>query len=124
MVTHGEHLKGILGHILKSYDTLCEIQDRPGDLDSIKMELLRINGFLRVISNNIEEDRIQMSDFGPLKKKFRHYLENYYFEKEIDTIIEIYPADTHRIKNIRLKILEALEDRKMMAAAAEMAGAL
>lgn len=121
MPTYGEHLKSILCQILASYEALRAIQDRPGDLKSIKMELLRINGFLRVVANNIKEEKIQMSGFGPLKKKFLHYLANYYFEQEIDMILEIYPADTHRIKNIRIMILDALEDRKMMKDTAELA---
>lgn len=124
MPTYGEHLKSILCQILASHDALCAIQDRPGDLGSIKMELLRINGFLRVVAKNIEDEKIQTSGFGLLKKKFLHYLENYYFEQEIDTILEIYPTDTHRIKNIRLMILEALEDRKMMKDTAELVGNL
>lgn len=124
MTTYGGHLKSILCQILASHDMLRAIQDRPGDLGSIKMELLRINGFLRVVVNNIREEKIQVSEFGPLKKKFLHYLENYYFEQEIDTILEIYPTDTHRIKNIRLMILGALENRKMMKDTAELADEL
>lgn len=124
MPTYGQHLKSILCKVLDSYGTLQASQDRSGDLASIKMELLRINGFLRVVANNIEAEKIQMSGFGPLRKKFMHYLENYYFEQEIDTILEIYPADTLRIKNIRLMILDALEDKKMMKDVAELVGEL
>jgi len=41
-------------------------------------------------------------------------LDNYYFEKEIETMASLYSNDLKRVKNMRLKILEALEDRKMM----------
>ncbi|EIJ66737.1 hypothetical protein BD31_I1226 [Candidatus Nitrosopumilus salaria BD31] len=114
MVTHNEYLKNILSHVLDSYDFLKEINDNPGDLEVIKKELLKINGFIKVMTNNIDSDKIQSSDFKPLKSKFRHYLENYFFEKEIETMSPLYSNDLHRVKNMRLKILESLEDKKMI----------
>ena len=35
-------------------------------------------------------------------------------EKEIETMAPLYSNDLKRVKNMRLKILEALEDKKMM----------
>ena len=35
-------------------------------------------------------------------------------EKEIETMAPLYSDDIHRIKNMRLKIIEALEDKKMI----------
>ena len=114
MVTYNEYLKKILSQTLDSYNTLKEIQDKPGDLDHIKKEMLKINGFLKVSTNNIDEYKITLSDFKKLKSKFEHYLENYFFEKEIETMAPLYSDDIHRVKNMRLKIIEALEDKKMM----------
>ena len=114
MVTYNEHLKKILSQTLDSYNTLKEIQDKQGDLDHIKKEMLKINGFLKVATNNIDEYKITLSDFKKLKLKFEHYLENYFFEKEIETMAPLYSDDIHRVKNMRLKIIEALEDKKMM----------
>ena len=114
MVTYNEHLKKILSQTLDSYNDLKEIQDKPGDLDHIKKEMLKINGFLKVATNNIDEYKITLSDFKKLKSKFEHYLENYFFEKEIETMAPLYSDDIHRVKNMRLKIIEALEDKKMM----------
>ena len=114
MVTYNEHLKKILSQTLDSYNALKEIQDKPGDLDHIKKEMLKINGFLKVATNNIDEYKITLSDFKKLKSKFEHYLENYFFEKEIETMAPLYSDDVHRVKNMRLKIIEALEDKKMM----------
>lgn len=114
MVTYNEHLKKILSQILESYNNLREIQDKPGDLDNIKKEMLKINGFLKVATNNIDEYKISHSDFKKLKSKFSHYLENYFFEKEIETMAPLYSNDTHRVKNMRFKIIEALEDKKMI----------
>ncbi|WP_185736632.1 hypothetical protein [Candidatus Nitrosopumilus sp. SW] len=114
MVTYNEYLKSILLQILESHKHLKEINDKPGDLDAIKKELLKINGFLKVVSNKIEDSKIPHSDFKPLKSKFRNYLENYSFEQEIETMAPLYQDDVHRVKNMRLKILESLEDNKMM----------
>jgi len=114
MITHNEHLKNILSHVLASYNNLKEIHDNPGDLEIIKKELLKINGFIKVMTNNINSENIQSSDFKPLKSKFKYYLENYFFEKEIETMSPLYSNDLHRIKNMRLKILESLNDKKMI----------
>ena len=114
MVTYNDHLKSILIQMLESYNHLKEIQDKPGDLQNLKKEMLKINGFLKVITNNIDAEKIPSSDFKPLKSKFQQYLQNYSFEQEIETMVPLYSEDVHRIKNMRLKILEALEDKKMI----------
>ena len=107
-------MKGILVKILDSYNLLEELSDKPGNLDKIKKELLKINGFLKVIVNKIDIEKITHSDYKPLKSKFQHYLDNYSFEQEIETMEPLYSDDIYRIKNMRLKILEALEDKKMI----------
>ena len=114
MVTYVEHLKNILNHILDSYQILNEIEDKPGDLSKIEKEMLKINGFIRVVSNKIDVDKIPTSDFETLKIKFSRYLENYSFEKEIKTMASLYSNDMSRVKNMRLKILEALKNKHMM----------
>ena len=114
MVTYNEYLKKILSQILESYDNLRKIEDKPGDLEIIKKEMLKINGFLKVSTNNVDEYKITLSDFKSLKSKFNSYLENYFFEKEIETMGPLYSNDASRVKNMRLKIIEALEDKKMI----------
>jgi len=114
MVTYNEYLKNILTQILASYNTLKEIEDKDEDLNNIKKEMLKINGFLKVVSKKIDTDKIVSSNFTIVKSKFQHYLDNYYFEKEIETMAPLYSNDLSRVKNMRLKILEALEDRRMM----------
>ncbi len=120
MATYNEHLKKILSQTLDSYNALKEIQDKQGDLDHIKKEMLKINGFLKVATNNLDEYKITLSDFKKLKLKFKHYLENYFFEKEIETMAPLYSDDVHRVKNMRLKIIEALEDKKMMESVGDL----
>ena len=114
VVTYNEHLKKILSHILDSYQILIEIEDKHGDLAKIEKEMLKINGFIKVVSNKIDLDKIPMSDFRIVKTKFSQYLENYSFEKEIKTMTQLYSNDMSRVKNMRLKILEALKNKNMI----------
>jgi hypothetical protein len=114
VVTYNEHLKNILSHILDSYQILNDIEDKPGDLARIEKEMLKINGFIKVVSNKIDLDKIPMSDFRIVKTKFSQYLENYSFEKEIKTMTQLYSNDMSRVKNMRLKILEALKNKNMI----------
>ena len=114
VVTYNEHLKNILSHILDSYQILIEIEDKHGDLAKIEKEMLKINGFIKVVANKIDIDKIPRSDFGIVKTKFAQYLENYSFEKEIKTMASLYSNDMSRVKNMRLKILEALKNKHMI----------
>ena len=114
MVTYNEYLKNILNQILDSYNILKNIDEKKEDLDFIKKEMLKINGFLKVVLRKIDSDKIQSSNFKIVKSKFQNYLDNYYFEKEIETMAPLYSNDLSRVKNMRLKILEALEDRRIM----------
>ena len=114
VVTYNEHLKNILSHILDSYQILIEIEDKHGDLAKIEKEMLKINGFIKVVSNKIDPDKISTSNFAIVKIKFSQYLENYSFEKEIKTMAPLYSNDMSRVKNMRLKILEALKNKNMI----------
>ena len=114
MVTYAEYLKKILNHIVDSYHILETIEDKPGDLAKIEKEMLKINGFIRVVSNKIDLDKIPTSDFKIVKTKFSQYLKNYSFENEIVTMTPLYSNDMSRVKNMRLKILEALKNKNMM----------
>ena len=120
MVTYNEYLKNILNQILDSYNSLKKIDDKKEDLDIVKKEMLKINGFLKVVLRKIDSDKISSSNFKIIKSKFQHYLDNYYFEKEIETMAPLYSNDLSRVKNMRLKILEALEDKKMMESIGEL----
>ena len=114
MVTYNEYLKNILTKILESYTNLNHMSDKPGDLEIIKKELLKINGFAKVIINKIDESKISSSDFRPMKLKLEYYMDNYFFVQEIDTMSSLYSNDISRVKNMRLKILEAFNDKKLI----------
>ena len=114
MVTYYKYLKNILEKIIVAHDILTKLEDKPGDLVIIKKEILKINGFFQVLINKIDTEQFQSTDFLDLKSKFEHYLENYSFEKEIETMTPLYSEDSNRLKNMRLKILESLADKKLM----------
>lgn len=114
MVTYNEYLKSILTKIIESHTDLTQMTDNPGDLDIIKKKLLKINGFAKVIVNKIDESKISSSDFRPLKSKLEYYMDTYFFVQEIETMASLYSNDVSRVKNMRLKILEAFDDRKLI----------
>lgn len=115
MVTWAEYLVGILGKILESYSILTKLNDKPGDLVIIEKELLKITGFFNVVVRKLNSDKYDSKDLFELKPRIEEYLNTYYFEKEIKTMSSLYSDDTNRIKNIRLKILESFEDKKLIS---------
>jgi hypothetical protein len=114
VVTYVQYLKNILTHIVDSYNILETIEDKPGDLAKTEKQMLKINGFIKVVSNKIDPDKIPSPDFKIIKSKFSEYLTDYSFEKEIKTMTPLYSNDVYRIKNMRIKILEALKNKHMM----------
>ncbi len=94
--------------------TIHNLKDQPGDLEVIKKELLKINGFFNVLVKKLGTTDFESRDFLELKSKIKKYLENYYFLQEIDTMSPLYSEDPARLKNMRLKILEAFEDRRLI----------
>ena len=114
MVTYYDYLNGILKKVQMAYTTLEKLEDKPGDLETIKKEILKIKGFFHVFISKIDDGNNQLSDFSNLKSKFEHYLDTYSFEKEIETMAPLYADDSNRLKNMRLKIIESLSDKKLM----------
>lgn len=114
MPTWNEYLKGVFERIINSYVVLSELNDKSGDLKLIEKELLKINGFFNVVINKLNSENFQSKNLSDLKSKLVEYLDTYYFEKEIETMSSLYSEDTNRIKNMRLKILESLNDKKLM----------
>ena len=114
MVVFDEYLKGVLKQILNSYASLENLSDKPGDLEILNREWLKIFGLFRVLVIKLENTQNNSDVYLELLKRSRHYIENYDFEREIDTMSQLYSTDTDRVKNIRFKILESLNDRKLM----------
>lgn len=114
MSTDYDYAKKVLQQIWDSYQNIQNLQDQPGDLDIIKKELLKINGFFNVMVKKLGPENFQSRDLLDLKPKIQNFLNNYYFVQEIDTMSPLYSNDKDRLKNMRLKIMEALEDKRLI----------
>ena len=120
MISNNDYVKKVLAQIMDSYVLVQNLKDNSGDLDIIKKELLKINGFFMVLVKKIGTDNFQSRDLLELKTKVKNYLENYYFVQEIDTMTTLYSDDSDRIKNMRLKIIEAFQDKKLIGKIEEL----
>ena len=114
MVTFEENINGILKQILESFHKLESLNDKPGELEIIKIESLKINGFFKVIIKKLESSQINSDNYVKLSKRIKHYLNNYEFNREIEMISNLYSNDPNRLKNIRLIIIESLQDKQLM----------
>jgi len=120
MFSNDDYVKKVLGQISNSYNLIQNLKDNSGDLDIIKKELLKINGFFTVLAKKLGTENFQSRDFLELKRKIDNFLKNYYFVQEIDTMSPLYSDDPDRLKNMRLKILEAFQDKKLIDKIEEM----
>lgn len=114
MVTFEENINGILKQILESFHKLECLNDKPGELEIIKIESLKINGFFKVIIKKLESSQINSDNYVKLSMRIKHYLNNYEFNREIEMISNLYSNDPNRLKNIRLIIIESLQDKQLM----------
>ena len=109
-----DYLKGILSQILASHKILTELEDKPDDLGIIKKELSKIRGLLQVIHNKLDEKKYQTDHLVTLSKLSGYYIDTYDFTREIEILSQVYFNDSNRLKNLRLIIINSLNDRKMI----------
>ena len=109
-----EYLKGILGQILASYKILAELNDEPKDLLTIKKELSKIRGLLLVLSNKLDDKKYQQDHLVSLFKLSTYYVDTYDFTWEIEKLSQIYYNDSNRLKNLRLLIINSLNDKNLV----------
>ena len=114
MTSFDDYLRGILEQILESNQILNDLQDKLGDLEIIKKEISKINGLITVVINKLKASDNSSDDFVSLLSAGKHYLENYDFTREIETMSKLYSNDSNRLKNIRYTILDSLQDKKLM----------
>ncbi len=114
MIDFNEYLKGILKQILASYKILTELNDKPNDLHIIKQEISKIIGLFLVVKIKLEEKKNQSDSFVTLYKLFSYYIETYDFSREIDMLAQVYYKDSARLKNLRLLIIDSLNDKKLI----------
>jgi|TARA_B100001750_G_scaffold86019_1_gene67874 uncharacterized protein YqgQ len=109
-----EYLKGIMRQILDSYNIIIQLDDEPSDLAIIKKELSKIRGQLTVLKNKLKSKEYQSDDLVTLYKVSLYYTETYDFSREINLLSQIYYNDPLRLKNLRLLIIESLNDKKFI----------
>ncbi len=109
-----EYLKGILEQILASYKILAELNDQSTDIEMMKKEIAKIRGLLQVIRNKLNEKKHQSDHLVTLHKLSIHYLDTYDFTREIELLMQTYYNDSNRIKNLRIIMINSLNDKKMI----------
>ena len=109
-----EYLKGILSQILAAHKILTELDDEPNDLGIIKKELSKIRGLLQVIHNKLDEKKYQTDHLVTLSKLTGYYIDTYDFTREIEVLAQVYFNDSNRLKNLRMMIINSLNDKKMI----------
>ena len=114
MGTIDEYLKGIIEQVLASYKILTELTDNPTDLEIIKKELSKIRGLLQVIRSKLNEKKYQTDHLVALYKLAVYYYDTYDFTREIEVLEQVYYKDSDRLKNLRLLIINSLNDKKLI----------
>ena len=114
MVDFENYLKGVLSQVIDSYNILEHLKDKPGDLEIISRELAKITGLLHVIVKKLESNSDNSDKYVKLSTSAKFYLENYSFDREIETISKLYSEDSNRLRNIRSTILDSLQDKKLI----------
>ena len=114
MTNIDEYLKGVLEQILTSYKILTELNDNPNDLETINKELAKIRGLLQVIHNKLSEKKYQSDHLVTLYKLSVYYIDTYDFGREIKILAEVYYKDSNRLKNLRMLIINSLNDKELI----------
>ena len=114
MVRVGEYLYDLMKKILDSYNVIDNLGDSKDDLFTLDLELVKINGLLKVLLRKTDEFSNQNPELLKLNKKIASYFENHFFENELEKIKEIYSEDPQRVKSIRNSIINSLQDNKLI----------
>lgn len=114
MVTYDEYMRGVLEQVDDTYTLLQNLKDKPGDLEIIKRELAKLTGLLQALANKFKTNPAEFADYDHLASPIRHYLDSYDFFREIDTLAPLYSDDSMRLKNVRLVILDALDEKNLI----------
>jgi len=123
LVEFYNYLNEVLIKITDSYKIIEHLKDNPGDLEIIKKELAKITGLLKVTRKKLESIDDNSDKFVKLLTTANFFLENYSFEREIETMSKLYSEDSHRLKNIRYSIIEALNEKKLLETIYSIIGA-
>ena len=90
------------------------LNDKPDDLHIIKQEISKIIGLFLVTKNKLEGKKNQSDSFVTIYKLFSYYIETYDFSREVDVLAQVYYKDSDRLKNLRLVIIDSLNDNRLI----------
>ena len=114
MVRVDEYIYDLMKKILDSYNIIDNLGESRDDLFTLDLELVKINGLLKVLLRKTNEFSDKHSDFIKLNKKIANYFENHFFENELEKIKEIYSEDPQRVKSIRNSIINSFQDNNLI----------
>ena len=114
MVRVDEYIYDLMKKILDSYNIIDNLGESKDDLFTLDLELIKINGLLKVLLRKTDEFSNKNPDFIKLNKKIANYFENHFFENELEKIKEIYSEDPQRVKYIRNSIINSLQDNNLI----------
>lgn len=115
MVIRTSYLAGILEQTKESYNTISALQNKPGDLAIMRIELHKARGIMQVIANKIDPKDFPSVDIEGLVSCCARFIEDYSFEREMDIMEPLYGEDPGRLHHMRLKIIEAFQDNSIPA---------
>ena len=84
------YLNSVLSQVVESYHLLENLNDKPGDLEIISREIAKITGLLHVIVNKLDSNDDNSDKYVKLSAAAKFYLENYSFDREIESISKLY----------------------------------
>ena len=120
MVTISDYIKNITEKILTSISIIENSGDNSESLETLKIELKHINGYLSIIIRKLEK-RDKISDLhSVLLKTSLYYLDNHDFFRELEQITDIYSNDPNRIKNIKKLVIDSFHQKKFLDVLHEM----
>ncbi len=114
MVSFDEYIRGVLKQIDDSHTLLQNLRDKPGDLDIIKREIAKITGLLQALGSKFQTNKDDLSEYEHMMSPLFYYLENHEFLREIEIMSLLYSEDPLRLKNLRLTILDALDEKNLI----------
>ena len=72
MISNNDYVKKVLAQMMDSYVVIQNLKDNSGDLDIIKKELLKINGFFMVLVKKLGTEDFQSRDLLEIKLKIKN----------------------------------------------------
>lgn len=110
---HGvsEQTLGAIRGITDIYASLRDANYKRTSLETITSQWRTLRGFMQTLAETANpEDHAAQEVLEHAKR----YIVNYDFDRELESLEGIYDKDPQRLRNIGLKVVESLEDKKLV----------